>query len=463
MIPSCKILAVLLLWIGAVFVSPAQQAETSRPNDINAVFYWGQGDTHEKSLDYYCKLEGVTMVVLSFIADYTGGHKKSPVLNLSNKCDDVEDCPDVARDIQFCQQKGIKILMSMGGAAGAYHTESWEPDLLAWWMWNKFLGGQDRTLSRPFGDVILDGLDFDPEASDPSGYDRLIHVLRTLFKTQYPVRSYLITAAPQCPDLEDYKDNAMHTILYPSSKYDAYPDMVFVQFYNNYCSASKFGTSSFNFDEWDEWANGNSRKSKVLLGLIGKENHEDTGYVEYEKLTAILDAVSGKASFGGIMMWDASLAFNNPIHALNNQQYGAAAAAYLTRSSLNRYFSLKGQDSLPSGIKLQEDESPQQGGYHSLAHLTPVSSQLMPVPCSGQAFVLLQSVTCSRLAQNLGYDTRLIDTHLRDKVGIDPAQPLVAGAGLCFEAVENTIVLRYAYNDTLLLSDMADHHYFDYI
>lgn len=417
------------------------------------------------------------MVVLSFIADYTGGHKKSPVLNLSNKCDDVENCPDVARDIQFCQEKGIKILISMGGAAGAYHTQKWEPDLLAWWMWNKFLGGQDKTLSRPFGDVILDGIDFDPEgtyfhilfnlltypvASDPSGYDRLIHILRTLFKTQYPVRSYLITAAPQCPDLEDYKDNAMHTILYPSSKYDAYPDMVFVQFYNNYCSASKFGTSSFNYDEWDQWANANSRKSKVLLGLIGKENHEDTGYVKYEKLTAILDAVSSKSSFGGVMMWDASLAFNNPVSALDGEQYGAAAAAYLARSSLNRYFSLKGQNPLLSEIKLQNEDQ-QQGGYHGLAHLTPVSSQLMPVPCSGQAFVLLQSVTCSRLAQNLGYDTNLMDAHLRDTVGIDPAQPLVTGAGLCFEAVENTIVLRYAYNDTLLLSDMADHHYFDYI
>lgn len=103
------------------------------------------------------------MIVLSFIADYTGGKRNSPVLNLSDKCDDVENCEQVAQDIKYCQQHGIKMLLSMGGAAGPYHTQSWDPDLLAWWVWNKFLAGEDRTLSRPFGDVILDGIDFDPE------------------------------------------------------------------------------------------------------------------------------------------------------------------------------------------------------------------------------------------------------------------------------------------------------------
>lgn len=127
------------------------------------VLYWGQGDGSEKRLSYYCDQEGVSIIVMGFIVDFIGGPKRSPVLNLSNNCNDVENCVDTARDILYCQKKGIKVLMSVGGAVGKYHSQRWDPDLFAWWMWNKFLGGTDRTVSRPFGNVILDGVDYDPE------------------------------------------------------------------------------------------------------------------------------------------------------------------------------------------------------------------------------------------------------------------------------------------------------------
>lgn len=51
----------------------------------------------------------------------------------------------------------------MGGAAGPYHEQEWNSSKLATFIWNKFLGGRDQSISRPFGNIVLDGIDFDPE------------------------------------------------------------------------------------------------------------------------------------------------------------------------------------------------------------------------------------------------------------------------------------------------------------
>lgn len=114
-------------------------------------------------MSYYCNQEGVSVVIIAFVADFNGGPNKSPVLDLSDNCRNVDNCIEAAQDIRYCQSKGIKTLISVGGAEGPYHKQKWDPDLFAWWMWNKFLGGTDPTVSRPFGDVILDGVDYDPE------------------------------------------------------------------------------------------------------------------------------------------------------------------------------------------------------------------------------------------------------------------------------------------------------------
>lgn len=132
--------------------------------------YWGQGDYGEERLSHYCDQEGVSVVIIAFVIDFSGGPKKSPILNLSDNCNNVEHCIEAAQDIKYCQSKGIKALISVGGAVGPYHKQKWDPDLFAWWMWNKFLGGTDPSVIRPFGDVILDGVDYDPEGKLASHY-----------------------------------------------------------------------------------------------------------------------------------------------------------------------------------------------------------------------------------------------------------------------------------------------------
>ncbi|KAI8369345.1 glycoside hydrolase superfamily [Radiomyces spectabilis] len=415
------------------------------------MIYWGQGGKSEKPLEFYCKQEGISGIVLAFIADYVGGKGKSPVLDLSSQCKSESDCSNVAKDIKQCQDKGIKVILSLGGASGPYRKQKFDPDLLAWWLWNMFLGGDDDSVTRPFGDVVLDGVDFDPEAADSKGYDRLIHALRQLYKL-YPPRKFLITAAPQCPDIEDYEDNAMYSILYPNRKYDAYPDLVFVQFYNNDCSASAFKektSTRFNFDAWDKWATEKTKgKSKIFLGLIAKSTKEDSGYVPYEKLTSILDEVHSTKNFGGVMMWDARLAYDNRVSYLHGTDYATAVSKYL------RQLTAGGSKAAIGAFNALG--SPEN---HHTPVLVPISNLTNSIPdvlgCSGQAFVLLRHVTCRTLAESFGMSGDDIDRHLVN-IGIDVNALLNPGSHICMEVPpeeENnygrTMVLSYVYNATI--------------
>ncbi|CAO3671857.1 unnamed protein product [Rhizopus stolonifer] len=421
---------ILFFFLNQVLAQINQELIKTETKKDNLVLYWGQGDFGEKKLSYYCDQEGISIIVLGFIVDFIGGPKKSPIINLADNCNDVENCVDAAKDIQYCQKKGVKVLMSVGGAAGKYHNQSWDPDLFAWWLWNKFLGGDDRTVARPFGDVVLDGIDYDPEEMDGEGYDRHIDTLRQLFKTQYPPRQYLITAAPQCPDLDYYNKNALYTILHPSPKYDAYPDMVFVQFYNNYCSASahRKGSSDFNFDEWESWAEDSTKgRTKIMLGVLGRENHMDTGYVNYEKLTTILDDIRKSPHFGGVMIWDAGYAYANIIPYFSRLTYGQAIAKYLQKLTNLRPSLLESLD-----LVVQEHQAPV---------MIPVL-QDPAMPCEGQPFVLLQPVNIQILAESLGTPSDVINQRFMD-LGVSD-EIIQAGSYLCL--VSEKISLGYVYN-----------------
>ncbi len=119
----------------------------------------------------------------------------------------LASCPQMATDIQYCQSKGKKILLSLGGgsATGAYVASPDSAVKFANQLWAAF-GPQtcDYTGPRPFGDVVVDGFDFDIEslAEDiPTGIDAnyyaMVNEFRSLF-AKYPLSQYYISAAPQC-------------------------------------------------------------------------------------------------------------------------------------------------------------------------------------------------------------------------------------------------------------------------
>jgi hypothetical protein len=213
-------------------------------------------------------------------------------------------------DIATCQKKDKTILLSIGGATyseGGFSSED-QAKAGAKLMWETFGPVQaDSKALRPFGNVSLDGFDFDFEAT-------VLHMatfaneLRALMD-QETSKQYFLTAAPQCP----YPDQADKDILNGPVSIDA----VFVQFYNNYCGVNNFNTdgtsSNYNFEEWDNWAKTVSKNKnvKVLIGVPADTTAASTGYVPASKLTQVIEYTKKFESFGGVMMWDTTQAYAN--------------------------------------------------------------------------------------------------------------------------------------------------------
>ncbi|KAK3832632.1 MAG: glycoside hydrolase superfamily [Linnemannia elongata] len=257
---------------------------------------------------------------MAFISQIQNGR---PILNLANHCDQtfpgtsLLNCSKIGQDIKACQASGKAIVISIGGASGAYSL----PDAAAGRafadrIWNLFLGGSSGT--RPFGDAVLDGVDLDLESGQNAGYVAFVDSLRVKFAAAGGARRYYITAAPQCP----YPDMATKDVLEQS-----WFDLVWVQFYNNYCGVNTFGSgSSFNFATWNNWATTVSlnKNVRILLGVPGGPGAAGTGVIDATRLNTILTAVQLYSNFGGVMMWDAGIAHQSGL---------AASAARFMRGS----------------------------------------------------------------------------------------------------------------------------------
>ncbi|KAF9161836.1 Chitinase 1 [Actinomortierella ambigua] len=301
-----------------------------RLSKTNVVNYWGQNSVSfsggtEGDLIEYCQDNTVDALVIAFIYQIENG---VPILNLSKHCTDKYPgtphlrCPKIEQDIQACQARGKAILISIGGASGSHAIQDpAQGRALADQVWQLFLGGSHAT--RPFGNAILDGVDLDLESGQNAGYVEFVSALRTnYFKTtnNNNARPYLVTAAPQCP----YPDQAMKEMLASSSF-----DMVFVQFYNNYCGMQSYGTSNFNFATWHQWATSTSvnKDVRVLLGVPGGPGAAGSGIIESTQLNTVLaDLVARYDHFGGVMMWDAGIAHKSGLASSAKTQLKSGSA-----------------------------------------------------------------------------------------------------------------------------------------
>ncbi|KAJ2703191.1 Chitinase 2 [Coemansia sp. IMI 203386] len=227
------------------------------------------------------------------------------LLNFANACEDffegtgILHCPQIARDIKYCQSKGKTVVLSMGGASGAYgFSSNKEGADFADVVWDMFFKGESD--KRPFDDAVLDGIDLDIEGGAPTGYSAFIKRLRGHYAAD-PDRKYYIAAAPQCPFPDAYLGSTLN---------NAWFDMVFVQFYNNYCGVNAY-PGWFNFKDWDNWAKTESKNKdvKVFIGVPGSPSAASSGYIDGSPLSKIYkDVVSQYSSIGGIMTWDVSQA-----------------------------------------------------------------------------------------------------------------------------------------------------------
>lgn len=138
----------------------------------NQAVYYGQTPlTANVTLDIVCEDPSVDIVVLAFLNEYFGPGSY-PVLNLGAACGSdatieaqakgatgILNCFEIAGNITQCQNKGKKVMLSLGGADGTTVFASRRQAIaFATTIWNLFGGGTSE-VGRPFGNVKIDGFD----------------------------------------------------------------------------------------------------------------------------------------------------------------------------------------------------------------------------------------------------------------------------------------------------------------
>ncbi|KAL6840096.1 hypothetical protein ACP4OV_029906 [Aristida adscensionis] len=253
--------------------------------------YWGQNG-NEGTLAQTCATGNYKYVNVAFLTTF--GKGQTPVLNLAGHCNPAANgCTGLSADIVDCQRRGIKVLLSIGGGVGSYGLDSTaDARNVAKYLWNNYLGG--KSASRPLGDAVLDGVDFDIEMGGSLHWDDLAGFLKDYSRYGKPV---YLGAAPQCPYPDASLGPGMRTAL-GTGKFD----YVWVQFYNNPpCQYSAGGVGNLA-SAWKQWAS--IPAGRVFLGLPAAPQAAGSGFVPASNLTSeVLPVVKGSPKYGGIMLW----------------------------------------------------------------------------------------------------------------------------------------------------------------
>ncbi|WCJ36762.1 Acidic endochitinase [Euphorbia peplus] len=246
--------------------------------------YWGQNGG-EGTLAETCATGNYQFVNIAFLSTF--GNGQSPTLNLAGHCNpDFGTCTVFASQIRACQSQGIKVLLSLGGATETYSLSSTdEANQLATYLWNNFLGG--TSASRPLGDAVLDGIDFDIEHGSGQFWDTLARALKG-FNSQLS-----LSAAPQCPFPDANLGTAIGTGLF---------DYVWVQFYNN--GQCQYGANADSLlRSWNQWVT--VPANQIFLGLPAAPEAAGSGFIPADVLTSqVLPSIKSSAKYGGVMLWN---------------------------------------------------------------------------------------------------------------------------------------------------------------
>lgn len=304
---------------------PAVIAGYSSSSTSNLAVYWGQNSygqatgsaLSQQRLSYYCANSDIDIIPLAFLTVIG-----NPALNFANAGDlctaisgsNLFYCSELETDITECQTTyGKTILLSVGGSTyseGGFSTSA-AAVTAANNIWADF-GPYSSSSSapRPFGKAVIDGFDFDFE-STVSNMPAFGNQLRSLMDADKAStgKNWLLTAAPQCP----YPDSADNPMLDGT----VFFDIVWIQFYNNYCGIQSFttGTSTqnnFNFATWDTWAKTVSKNPNVKLMLgVPANTGAGAGYQTPSALAPIISYCKSFSSFAGVMVWDMTQAYAN--------------------------------------------------------------------------------------------------------------------------------------------------------
>lgn len=251
--------------------------------------YWGQ-DGGEGTLADACNTGNYQYVIIGFLYVF-GNSGQTPELNLAGHCSPAAGtCMDISNYIRACQALNIKVLLSLGGSAGSYSLSSKDDATqVADYLWNNYLGGTSS--SRPLGDAVLDGIDFDIEMGSGQFYDELARAL----SGRSSQRKVYLSAAPQCPIPDAHLNGAIQTGLF---------DYIWVQFYNNPNCDYRAGVDTL-LASWNEWAA--MPGGQVFMGLPAAEGAAGGGYMPPDVLNSqVLPVIKASPKYGGVMLWTRS-------------------------------------------------------------------------------------------------------------------------------------------------------------
>ena len=310
------------LMAGAALAAPYSHLSRGATAGQNVV-YWGQnggGTIENNDLSAYCTTtSGIDVIVLAFLYQYGNG-VTIPSGGLGQSCTistagEAQNCANVISSIAKCQSLGIKVILSLGGAVGGYSlTSQTEAEHIGQYLWDSYGNSGNTAVARPFGDLFVNGWDFDIEVNKGSDYYQyLISTLRSNFAKD-PKNTYYITGAPQCPIPEPNMGEIIATSQF---------DYLFVQFYNNNnytypCALGFNGDAASNYNQWvANITGGPSKNAKIFIGVPAAPlaaNGAPSGeeyYITPTQLSTLVSEYKTDSHFGGIMLWSAGFSDSN--------------------------------------------------------------------------------------------------------------------------------------------------------
>ncbi|KAI7644380.1 glycoside hydrolase, partial [Hortaea werneckii] len=305
------------------------------------VTYWGQGSNQQRLVET-CKTGNFDVVNIGFVTVFPDQSPDGwPGTNFGNACygdvyehDGVNStllktCPYIAQDVQDCQTKyNTKIFLSLGGGYpnNYYITDDASGEDFADFLWGAFGPlSANNGQPRPWGNVAVDGFDFDieseisPAPTDvvgdyrSSGYAAMINHFKNDLYPQDSSKQYYISGSPQCviPD-------AHFTTVMAEASFD----FLWIQFYNTPQCSARAGVSNLNGQGSNDitfsgWENSPSKNPniKLYLGLPADEAaaNDDSYYLSLSEAQQLLAEFATDAKFGGVMLWEATYDMNNTI------------------------------------------------------------------------------------------------------------------------------------------------------
>ncbi|KAL8519238.1 hypothetical protein ACS0TY_010251 [Phlomoides rotata] len=193
-------------------------------------------------------------------------------MNLAGHCDPPSGTyTSLSTEVAYYQSKGIQVLLSLDGTAGQHIIcSTQDAQKVADYLWITFLSG---TGSSPLGQVALDGVDFDIEAS---------------FLNLY------------------WEDLAKALAGYNTSERKGLFDYMWVQFYNNPPYDIRSGVSGLlaSWNQWSAFLAQFSAETQLFMGLPASPSAAGGGYIKSNQLVGdILPVIRKTPNYGGLMLW----------------------------------------------------------------------------------------------------------------------------------------------------------------